>query len=265
MSHILNLFQNARRQNDGPSPVEVTVENVEAVSGLRHTRVEQVRLQPESRLVYHTDPNSPASDRFRFLRGRLHQFAKRSKLKTLLITSPLPDEGKSTIALNLATALAEGGNRSVLLIDADFHQSFVARNLGLETWAGLAECLDGTVDPLRAVRQLKPLEWFLLPTGEKPSVPTDVLQTPELPKVVNTLAEHFDWVIIDSPPVMPITDALCLMRAADGVLVVVKAGQTPKEAIEDTLNRLGKEHVVGMILNGVEGMERIYSSYHGYR
>ena len=262
MSHILKLFQSARGGQNGGSAVESVEERIETVSGLHETPVEQVHIEAATRLVYHTEPGSPTADRFRFLRGRLNELAQRSKLKTILVTSPLPADGKSTVAMNLATVLAERGERSVLLIDGDMHHSPLQEKLGLNAWEGLAECLEGRMDPLGAVRRLSPLEWYLLPSGKKVGHPTDLLQTPALSTVTQALTPHFDWVVIDAPPIMPITDAMCLLRVSDGVLMVVKAGQTPQEDVEESLNRVGREHVVCMILNGIEQADRPYSKYY---
>ena len=128
-------------------------------------RVERAEILPETKLVFHTDPRSPSADRYRLLRMRLRELGKAGKLKTLLITSPLPHDGKSTVCLNLATALAEGGRKNVLLMEADLHQPALTGRLGLKTWMGLAECLEGEVDPQSAIRKVEPLNWYLLPAG----------------------------------------------------------------------------------------------------
>ncbi len=264
MSHILRLFQNAEGQTDGASLGEINAEKVEAVFDLNDAPVEHVQIQPELRLVYHTDPRDPAADRYRFLRMRLRQFASKAKLKTLLVTSPLPAEGKSTVALNLATALADRRDQAVLLVDADLHHSLLMAQLGLNAPRGLAECLEGSEDPLSAIRRLKPLDWFLLPAGQTSANPTELLHTPALSAVMQALSRYFDWIVIDSPPVVPTTDPLSLMQTADGVLLVVKAGQTPQTAIEEALQRLGRERLVGIILNGAEESDPLYSKYRGY-
>ena len=142
--------------------------------------VESAEILPETRLVFHTDPRSPSADRYRLLRMRLRELGKAGKLKTLLITSPLPHDGKSTVCLNLATALAEGGRKNVLLIEADLHQPGLTGKLGLKTWTGLAECLEGTADPRSAIRQIDPLNWCLLPAGGLLANASELLQTAAL-------------------------------------------------------------------------------------
>jgi Mrp family chromosome partitioning ATPase len=110
---------------------------------------------------------------------------------------------------------------------------------------------------------VEPLGWYLLPAGEARGNPTDLLQTPALARVMEMLVPRFDWILIDSPPVIPLTDALLLRQQASGSLLVVRAGRTPEEAVEDAISLLGKQHLLGVVLNGIEGLDRQYSKY-GY-
>jgi capsular exopolysaccharide synthesis family protein len=226
--------------------------------------VEEVEVRLESRIIFHTDPNSPGADRFRLLRMRLRVLWNARKLKTLLITSPLPGDGKSTIALNLATALAERGKRKVLLIEADLHRSPLAQNLNLRAAAGLAECLEDGLSPLSVVRRLEPLGWYLLTAGQPRGNPTELVQGDGLAVVMQRLSPYFDWILIDSPPVTPLTDAISLGRQANASLLVTKAGRTPSEALERAIARLGRENIVGLVLNGAEESSESYSGYYGY-
>ena len=141
-----------------------------------------------------------------------------------MITSPLPQDGKSTVALNLATALAEGGKRTVLLIEADLYHPTLTERLGLEVGLGLADCLEGPLHPVLALRRLEPLSWYLLSAGEPRSNPTDLFQTEALARVIQKLSTHFDWILIDSPPLTPLTDALSLARHTDATLLVAERG-----------------------------------------
>jgi capsular exopolysaccharide synthesis family protein len=239
-------------------------ENLERDSEFLQIPVEEVHIDAASRIVFHTDPSSPGADRFRFLRMHLRDLWNTKKLRTLLITSPLPEDGKSTIALNLATALAERGKRGVLLIEADLHHSALIEQLHLEARPGLAECLEHGLNPLNAVRRLEPLGWYLLRAGRSTGNPAELLQGEALSGVMQKLSAHFDWVLIDSPPVTPMTDALSLGRQANASLLVARAGHTPREAIEKAITLLGRQHVLGIVLNGVEEVEGLYSRYYGY-
>jgi capsular exopolysaccharide synthesis family protein len=246
------------------SSVEEASENLEKAIQLDQISVEEVQVHPGSRIVMHTDPRSAGADRFRFLRMCLRELWNAGKLKTLQITSPLPQDGKSTIALNLATALAEGGKRTVLLIEADLHRPTLTEQLGLEKRAGLADCLEGSVNPVSALRRIEPLSWYLLPAGEPRSDPTELLQTEAFAGVLQKLSPHFDWILIDSPPVIPLTDALSLARQTNATLLVAREGRTPREAIEKAIAVLGRQRVLGIVLNAVEGLDRMYSGYYGY-
>jgi len=193
---------------------------------------------------------------------RLRELGSSGKLKTLLITSPLPHDGKSTVCLNLATALAEGGKKSVLLIEADLHQPILNARLRLKPWAGLAECLEGTVDPRSVIRRVHPLNWYLLPAGGSRVNASELLQTAALAGVMSKLTPHFDWIIVDSPPVLPLSDATSLTRYADATLLVARADQTVREAIDETIAIIGRQRVIGIVLNGVTSFDRSYSKYY---
>jgi capsular exopolysaccharide synthesis family protein len=267
MSQFHNLFRKVVGEREAvPShPVEDGPENEEQSYALQNIPVRQVHLQAANRLVFQTDPQSPGAERFRLLRMRLRERSKARKLKTLLITSPLPHDGKSTVTLNLATALAEHGKKAVLLVEGDLHHSQILQQLGLEASAGLGECLDQQLDPLAAIRRIEPLGWYLLPGGAPRANATELLQTPAVGDVLQSLAHYFDWILIDSPPVLPLTDALSLRQRADACLLVVRADKTPREALDETVRLVGKENILGIVLNGVEGLHRLYSKYGYYR
>ncbi len=209
-------------------------------------RAEHVTLTPESRLVYHLDPDSPGADRFRLLRMRLWPLWEASKLKTLLVTSALAQDGKSTVVLNLATALAEQGQRSVLVVEGDLCHPSLSPRLGLSNRAGLSECLEGGQNPLSLIRRMDPLGWYLLSAGDAQGNPTELLQSPLLANIFETLRSYFDWIIIDTPPAMPLTDTLSLRQYADSGLLVVRADKTPKEAVEAAIARVGTKPQWGL-------------------
>ncbi len=252
--------QDAPRHNGFERPQQAPP--VASDGRLEGVPVEQVNLQRLQGLAFFTGTPNAATDRFRFLRLRLVESPQ--NLKRLLVTSPLPQDGKSTVALNLVTALAEGGKRAVLLIDADLHHSSITRQLGLDHCAGLVECLQAGSNPMAAVRRLEPAAWYFLPAGKPCSDPTDLLQGAALGGVMAELSARFDWIVIDAPPVGPMTDALSLKKEADATLLVVRAGQTPQDDVEQALALLGQKHVFAILLNAVEGMDRLYSKYSKY-
>lgn len=278
MSHLRDLFQKPSgfHKPSGhehvPSTASVVAlpENIAtsaniatAAAALPDFPVEEAQLCPENRLIYHADPRSQAADRFRLLRMRLKTQWKAGKLKKLLITGPLAHDGKSTMVLNLATALAERGKRTVLVVEADLHHSTLAEVLRLRPWPGLTECLvDDATSPLTVIRRIEPLGWYLLPAGEPRRNPTELLQTRAFGTIMQRLAPHFDWILIDSPPVIPLTDSISLQQHVDASLLVVRAGRTPREAVEKTIELLGKKNIFGVVLNGVEARDHLYYQYY---
>jgi Mrp family chromosome partitioning ATPase len=220
-------------------------------------------VPPDSRLVVHTDPRSAGADRFRLVQIRLKHLQSSKRLKSILVTSPLPGDGKSTVALNLAAALSEKGKRAVLLLEADVYRPSILTKLGLTSWPGLTECFDRKGDPMLAIRRIDPLGFYLLPAGT-PSQGGSILQFAFTAQFMESLAATFRWILIDSPPTTPMAEILALKAQSDATLLVARAGRTPREAIEDAARTIGREHILGIILNGVEGLDRVYSKYYGY-
>ncbi len=174
----------------------------------------------------------------------------------------MPEDGKSTIAMSLATNLSEQGQRTVLLIEADLHKPALARSLGLRPRPGLAECLEDGLDPLSQLRKVEPLGWYSLQAGSPRGNPTELIQSDALKALMERLTPYFEWILIDTPPVLPLTDALSFSRQVDATLLVVRADRTPREAIEQALTVIGRKHVLGIVLNGAEGLGRLYSQYY---
>jgi capsular exopolysaccharide synthesis family protein len=258
------LWKSERTRQPGAGATVVVSNEVQIVSGLDQASVEKVHLSAGSRVAMLTDSRSPGADRLRFLKMRLLELRQLAKLRSILITSPMPKDGKSTIAMSLATSLSERGQRSILLIEADLHQPSVGKSLGLRLKPGLAECLENGLDPLPLLHRLEPLGWYLLQAGNSRGNPTELIQSDALKPLVERLTQYFDWILIDTPPVIPLTDALSLSRQVDATLLVARAGRTPREAIEQALTVIGRKHVLGMVLNGADSLNRLYSEYYGH-
>ncbi len=237
---------------------------LESDHDLGKSPIDVVELTDAHRVVMLSDPRSPGADRFRFLRMRLRELRSKKQLKSLVITSPIPQDGKSTVALNLATALSEGGNRSVLLVEGDLHCPSIAKRLGVTVQPGLAECLENGLDPFATIRKLQPLNFYLIQAGTPKGNPTELLQSGPVASILDRLSHHFDWILIDTPPLAPLTDALSFANLADGCLLVMRAGHTPRETMEEALAQVPPGRVVGIVFNGAEGLQRMYAKYSNY-
>jgi len=218
----------------------------------------------EARLITHIDPKSPVSEAYRTLRTNL-QFSKVEKeLKTILVTSAGPKEGKSTTVANLAIAMAQAGNR-VMLIDGDLRRPILHSVFGMDKEEGLTNYLAGSLkydDLLKdtIVENLK-----LITSGILPPNPSELLATNKMTDLLKRLQDEFDIVLLDSPPVIAVTDASILSTKADGTLLVVYAGQTERDAIKRAKNMLSSisSRLLGIVLNGFD-VQGIYGSYYYY-
>ena len=264
MSRLWDLLRKAERESAALEDAEPNAGTVVAEPPTRLSQVPTatVIVRPETRIAAHTDPRSPAADSLRFLRLRLNQVWNPEKLKKLLITSPMPHDGKSTLALNLAVALTEEGKRTVLLIEGDLHRATVSKELGLSDYSGVAEVLEDGADAFSLVRRVLPLGFYFLPAGAAKGNPSELLQTGALPAMMESLSHHFDWILVDSPPVAPLTDTLSWKEQSDATLLVTRAGKTPIQSVEDGLNLIGRKHVLAIVLNAAEGVDRLYEKYY---
>ena len=262
------LFDALRQPQDPLPGTDLVMRTVPPLGGghigLEAAEAVQARLSPESRLIVRSEPHTLGADRFRLLRVRFRELRATRKVQTVLITSALPREGKSTTALNLSVALAEHGRSKVVVVEADFRQPSLAGRLGLEPWPALVRCLDEDRDPISAIRRVDPLGIYLLPAGEQAANPLDLLQSESFAHTIGTLRACADWVIIDTPPVGPVPDVLAIKNRADGCLWVLHTGSTPREVVDESIQQLGRASILGMVLNGVNGLESGYSGYYGY-
>jgi len=147
-------------------------------------------------------------------------------------------------------------------LEADLRRPFLGQQLQLKASPGLAECLEQGFDPLSAIRRIEPLRFYLLPAGKPVANPLALLQSQRFSKLIQDLADYFHWILIDSPPVSPVADTLALKAHIDGTLLVVRARVTPRDAMEEAVKHFEPGQVIGLILNGADGLDRSYSQYY---
>lgn len=222
----------------------------------------EAHIRTEDRIVVFTDRRGAGAERFRIIRMALRNSQAGKSQRTLLITSPLPRDGKSTVALNLAASLAEEGKVKVLLLEADLHRPSLLAHLGLDRMMGLTELVEDHASPIDAIRRIEPLGFYLLSAGRTADNPAELLQSERFHFLLKDFKGCFDWVLIDCPPAFPLADVTALRSCADAVLLVARAGSTPREAIEETAQMFKPGQIVGMILNAAEGVNRLYHKYY---
>jgi capsular exopolysaccharide synthesis family protein len=222
-----------------------------------------ISLTPESRLVCLTDQASLGAEKFRFLGVRLRQLKQSRKLKTLLITSTIPEEGKSMVSANLAIALAQR-RQKILLVDGDLRRPSLSERFGIpKRLPGLSEWLQSSRQTINNIYELEEVGFCFLPAGGPPENNLDLIQPERLAELMNQLIGRFDWILIDSPPVVPLADTSVWMRSADGILLVAREGTTQKRQLQRGLQSLDRSKLLGVVLNGSTNTEHdnYYSRY----
>jgi succinoglycan biosynthesis transport protein ExoP len=198
-------------------------------------------------LVVHQDPTSARAEAYRALRTNLQFVQVDSRDRVVVVTSSLPGEGKSTTTANLAIALADTDQR-VLLIDADLRRPRLDQYLGVEGAVGLTDVLIGRAGLADAVQNWGHNHLYVLPAGRTPPNPSELLDSKAMASLLDQLTPEFDWVIIDAPPLLPVTDAAVLASKASGVIIAVAAGKTTEHQLGSALERL---ETVGAPVSGV--------------
>jgi capsular exopolysaccharide synthesis family protein len=200
-------------------------------------------------LVSALAPQSLAAEQYRALRTRIIQSDNGRVIRTIAITSPSKGDGKSVNATNLALTMAQEFQRRIVLVDADLRHPRAHQLLGLTEGVGLADVLAGDVELETAMVSLPEHNLTVLPAGIPPTHPAELLGSSAMRRVIETLRQRFDRIVIDMPPAAPLADAQILAPLVDGVVVIVRAGVTPRPAIDRTLAAFDRSRVLGLVLN----------------
>jgi len=223
-----------------------------------------VSLTTPSRLVFFTEPDSLAAEKFRFLGVRLRQLQQTRSLKKVLVTSTIPEEGKSFVAANLAGVLARR-KQKVLLIEGDLRRPSLAQQFGFGRVAGLGEWLQGDRSKVSNIYRLNGPDFWMMPAGNPPANPLELMQSGSLSQLMGQLSALFDWIIVDSPPLLPLADTTVWVRMTDGILLVARQGKTEKAMLQRGLETIKKSELIGVVINGCtdSNVSSYYQAYVG--
>jgi capsular exopolysaccharide synthesis family protein len=204
----------------------------------------------DSRIVNHSDAGIPAAEAFRLLSVRLHGVRRKRKLKNLLITSTVPQEGKSMVSGNLACHLHAGAGERILLLEGDVRRPTLLRQFGVtQKLTGLCNYLHGDCKLVDCIYYHESKGIWMLPAGDAAGNLLELLQSPRLAALLQDLDAWFDWIVIDSPPALPLADTSVWARLADGILLVARQGVTEKKKLLKGVDSLDPHKLIGAILN----------------
>lgn len=249
---------------DATHPPAVHIDDLTgAIGGAR-----EIPFKPsaEALLVHPKRPREAPAEEFRSLRTRLNHLQTQQQLKTLVVTSASPAEGKSFTAANLAISQSQLAGKRVLLADFDFRRPSVDKALQIPCAPGLTDYLQGRASLQEILYKIQNLNLFVLTAGDAVANPLELLNLNECHSLIHSLREHFDWVIIDSPPLLFAADGNLLSTLCDGTILVVRIGATTVDSVSRAMQSLCENNVLGVVVNGARRSELYskYSYYHDY-
>lgn len=212
---------------------------------LSHAWRERLAIAPEA--------NAVLVEQYRRLAATLHHAQSGSGIRVIMLTSACADDGKTLTAVNLALVLSESYRRRVLLIDADLRRPSLGNVADVTNAPGLSEALKSPTEQKLGILQVTPT-LMLLPAGRPTPDPMSGLTSARMRHILEEAAGRFDWVILDAPPMGPMADASLLSQMVDGAVFVVRAGRTQHPAVQKAIDALGRERVLGVVLNAVDHM-----------
>ena len=201
-------------------------------------------------------------EQFRRLAATLHHAQGTTGLKTIMVTSATPDDGKTLTAVNLALVLSGSYHRRVLLIDADLRRPSLGHVADLSNAVGLGEALRAPTEQKLAVLQVSP-NLVVLPAGRPDPDPLGALTSDRMQQILQEASAHFDWVVLDAPPMGPMADGSVLSRMVDGAIFIIRAGHSQYPAVRKAVEMVGRERILGVVLNGVTDLKAEHYGY-GY-
>lgn len=235
---------------------EVSVQPIADQAGPHEVSGGMVRFSSrwQERLATGGHNNPGLTEQFRRLAATLHHAHQNNGLKDVMLTSASPGDGKTLTAVNLALVLAESYRYRVLLIDADLRRPSIPNVVDLSDGCGLSDALTAATEQKLALVQITS-RLTLLPAGRPLSNSIEALTSPRMRQILDEAGQRFDWVILDAPPVGAATDARLLSQMVGGTLFVIHAGQSQCPDVQKAINAIGREQILGVVLNGVRDQQ----------
>jgi len=225
----------------------------------------EVDMPSNRKAVFELRDNDPLyTEVVRGLRAKVEHRIDQMGLRTLGLTSAVSGEGKTKTAIHLAVNMASTGRKKVLLMDLDLRKSDIAREMRIGAGPGLSEYLAGTVSREEILRNTSIRGLFLIPAGKPVASPVDMLAGDKFRSFLKELRDHFDLLILDTPPILPVPDALTISDQLDAFILVFRLSFTPYKLLRQAVDELGTGKILGVVLNGDEKKsDKYYSRYYG--
>lgn len=231
-------------------------------------QIKEVPFTPseESHLLDASRPHEAPTEEFRTLRTRLNHLQQLSPIHNIVVTSPSPAEGKSFAAVNLALAEAQLAGNPTLLADFDFRRPIVHNMFQLERSPGITDFLLGKAQLHEVIKKIAGTNLYVMPAGEAVINPLELLNLQEVRVMLDRLPQVFNWVILDSPPLLFAADANLLATMSHGTVLVVRIGATTIDSVTRAMQSLCQNNVLGIVVNGARRGELYskYTYYHSY-
>lgn len=273
MSRLYEALRKSEQENDKKSSVAVVSDRpvgtlIDLGSGpleLERAQIARTRVSPDAHLVALTEPQSLAAEKFRVLVTRLDNLRTQRELRTVQVTSGIPEEGKTLVAANLAMTIARHSEGRVLLVEGDLHKPSLCALLGLGQLQGIRQWWLDASKPLSSyIRRVDDLPLWFLSAGGRSDQPAEVLQSGRLAEEFTQFSGWFDWIVVDSTPLLPMADVNIWNRLVDGTLLVVREGVAPVKTLKKGLESLDNAKLVGVVLNTASEFDRVNYYDHYY-
>jgi capsular exopolysaccharide synthesis family protein len=235
---------------DPTHPVEFLQGVVPEPADLRNVRSVEVDASIDSRLVALADPQCLGAEKFRALATRLENLRNQRELKSLQVTSSVANEGKTLVSTNLAVTFAQNSGSKVLLVEGDLHRPALGSLLGLTELQGISQWWSGRdLEIPNYIYRVNQMPLWFLPAGSRCDQPSSILQSARFAEALLRLLGTFDWIIVDSTPLLPFADANLWSRLLDGMLLVIREGVASVKALKKGLEAIDNPSLVGVVLN----------------